>query len=609
MDLALYWPKESEDLQVIVFPMCGLIAIFTKSPLTMLQADAALSRLFRRGPDGEGRWQADGIFLGHRRLAILDLDLRATQPMHSACGRYVIVFNGEIYNFRELRRGLEAKGEQFRTTSDTEVILALFAYEGEAMLPKLHGMFAFVIWDTVERKAFAARDPYGIKPLYVARVAGGVALASQVKALLATGMVDPSPNPTGQAGFWMLGSVPEPHTWYRDISAVRAGHCLWIDDGQIRQQRCWHDIGSVWRGAAEVSPLGLSEGQVRERVRAALVDAVDRHLVSDVPVGVFLSGGIDSGALAGLMKERGVSSLLGVTIAYDEFAGQHSDESPAAAEIARHYGIQHHVRKVSCKEFLGDLPRILGAMDQPSIDGINTWYASKAVAEMGLKVVVSGVGGDELFLGYESFAQLPRMVATWRYLSKIPGLQGIGGQLADQQARRSGNARWRHAPLWMRGMAGAWWLRRSCLAPEAAKAAMGDEWPPMLADFSPEKWIDDMSGPLAADLTLALAQIESTTYLRNQLLRDSDWASMDHSVELRTPLVDAHLLSRLQPMLSRFHLFRGKTLLATAPVMPLPETIIRRRKTGFAIPVKQWMADDLAKNGSWQAEVAGHAGV
>lgn len=601
--------NESQRVPSPCFHMCGLIALFSGRRSVHEAVDRAMARMHRRGPDGDGRWQADGVFLGHRRLAILDLDPRATQPLHSACGRYVIVFNGEIYNFRELRRELEARGKQFRTTCDTEVILALFACEGEAMLPKLHGMFAFVIWDNLKRKAFAARDPYGIKPLYVAKLAGGVALASQVKALLATGLVDPSPDPKGQAGFWMLGSVPEPHTWYRDISAVRAGHCLWIEEGQIRQQRCWHDIALVWRAAAEAPPLALSEGQVRERVRAALVDAVDRHLVSDVPVGVFLSGGIDSGALAGLMKERGASSLLGVTIAYDEFAGQHSDESPAAAEIARHYGIQHHVRKVSREEFLGDLPRIFGAMDQPSIDGINTWYASKAVAELGLKVVVSGVGGDELFLGYESFAQLPRMVATWRCLSKIPGLQAIAVQAAHLQARRTGNARWRHAPLWMQSMAGAWWLRRSCLAPESAKAAMGDECPSILADFSPAKWIEDMSGPLATDLTLALAQIESTTYLRNQLLRDSDWASMDHSVELRTPLVDVHLLSQLQPMLSQFHLFRGKTLLATAPATPLPETIIRRRKTGFAIPVKQWMAANLGKNGSWQVEVAGHAGI
>ncbi len=189
--------------------MCGFIATFTDKLLPVLCADAALERLRPRGPDGEGRWQKEGVFLGHRRLAILDLDPRADQPMQSHCGRYVILFNGEIYNFRRLRLELEVAGEVFRTMSDTEVILALFARYGEAMLPRLQGMFAFVIWDTKKRRAFAARDPYGIKPLYLARVDGGLALASQVKALLATGLVERAPDPKGQIGFWMLGSVPE----------------------------------------------------------------------------------------------------------------------------------------------------------------------------------------------------------------------------------------------------------------------------------------------------------------------------------------------------------------------------------------------------------------
>ena len=589
--------------------MCGLIATFIDTPLSRPQADAALARMHRRGPDGEGRWQAGGVFLGHRRLAILDLDPRAAQPMHSACGRYAIVFNGEIYNFRALQRELVAQGEVSRTTSDTEVILALFAREGEAMLPRLHGMFAFVIWDCLERKAFAARDPYGIKPLYVARVAGGVALASQVKALLSTGLVDLAPDPVGQAGFWMLGSVPEPHTWYRDIRAVRAGHCLWVEAGEIRRQRCWHDIATAWRFAAQAPTAPLPEPELRARVRAALLESIDRHLVSDVPVGVFLSGGIDSGTLAGLMVERGARSLVGVTLSYDEFAGKHDDETPVAAQIARHYGLRHHVRKVGREEFAADLPRILAAMDQPSIDGINTWYASKAVAEQGLKVVVSGVGGDELFLGYESFTQLPRLVAAWRALSAIPGLRAAAGLAAGLQARRSGDARWRHAPAWLQGMAGAWWLRRSSLAPEAAAVAMSNGLAPSMGDFSPERWIDDISGPLAGDLTLALAQIESTAYLRNQLLRDSDWASMDHSVELRTPLVDAHLLAQMQALLPHFPRFPGKTLLARAPVQPLPWAIIRRRKTGFSIPVKEWAAAALGANQAWQEEVARHAGI
>lgn len=542
-----------------------------------------------RGPDDAGLWQEDGVLLGHRRLAILDLDHRAAQPMSSPDGRHVIVYNGEIYNFRDLRRGLETEGHSFRTTSDTEVLLALFALHGAAMLPLLRGMFAFVIWDRETRRAFAARDPYGIKPLFYTETDHGSLIASQVKALLATGQVSRQPDARGQAGFWMLGSVPEPHTWFLDIKALPAGHFLWIEDGRLGEPRCWHEIGKAWRAVA-MNPV--SDDEVRYQVRAALRETVHRHLVADVPVGVFLSGGIDSGSLAGLMVEAAAGRMEGVTIAYDEFAGGDQDEAPLAAQIAKHYGISHHVRRVTRKEFLGDLPRIFEAMDQPSIDGINTWYASKAVAERGLKVVVSGVGGDELFQGYESFTQLPRLVNRWRRLSQVPGMRAaarLGGLI---QAKRSGNARWRHAGNWAGSIAGAWWLRRSLHAPDELPNLMGRALAEeALRGFQAEQWLQDMVGPLPTDHRLALGQIESMTYLRNQLLRDSDWSSMDHSVELRTPLVDAHLLAHVLPFLGTFARFPHKTLLAEAPSSPLPRAIIERRKTGFGIPLDRWLEE------------------
>lgn len=584
--------------------MCGLIAAFTRDGAPPNGLAAALVAMQARGPDGEGLWQEEGVALGHRRLAILDLDARAAQPMCAHDGRYVIAFNGEIYNFRELRRDLERDGHAFRTASDTEVLLALFARDGEAMLGKLHGMFAFVVWDRQAHRAFAARDPYGIKPLYIAQTGNGVMLASQVKALLASGQVARDPDPQGQAGFWWLGSVPEPRTWYRDIRALPAGHCAWIADGAIQRMACWHDVGAAWRDAATAQ--APDDPTVVAGVRAALRETVARHLVADVPVGVFLSGGIDSGALAGLMVEAGARDLQGITIAYDEFAGSHQDEAPAAAILARHYGIRHHVRRVGREEFLADLPRILAAMDQPSIDGINTWYASKAVAELGLKVVVSGVGGDELFQGYASFRQLPLLVARWRRLSSLPGVRALSRLAGNWQARRSGNPRWRHAADWLRSLEGAWWLRRSLFAPDALPQEAGAA--AVTREFDPARAVTEMTGGLPADARLALGQIESMIYLRNQLLRDSDWASMAHSVELRTPLVDAHLLTQLQPLLSSFARFPGKSLLSQAPDNPLPDAIRRRRKTGFGIPVPRWLAEaGIAANDgsrSWARQVA-----
>jgi asparagine synthase (glutamine-hydrolysing) len=236
----------------------------------------------------------------------------------------------------------------------------------------------------------------------------------------------------------------------------------------------------------------------------------------------------------------------------------------------------------------------LQAMDQPSIDGINTWYASKAVAELGLKVVVSGVGGDELFQGYSSFAQLPRLVSNWSVASRIPGSMSLAKLLCRVQAKRSGNQRWNHFPEWSRTMSGAWWLRRGLFSPDELPLLMGRELAAEgLRSFSPDARINEMSGTLAIDLRSALSQIESTTYLRNQLLRDSDWASMDHSVELRTPLVDAALLAELAPLLNRFSAYPNKSLLSQAPRKALPQSVIQRRKTGFGIPVAAWLRSTL----------------
>lgn len=572
--------------------MCGFIGILAHiDPATVEIAGArALNQMHRRGPDAEGIWEDGSVWLGHKRLAIQDLDPRSSQPMHSACGRYVIVFNGEIYNFQSLRSELVGKGVDFHTTSDTEVLLALFALEGPAMLTRLRGMFAFVIWDRTAQRAFAARDPYGIKPLYWAQTASGLLIASQVKALLATGLVSKAPCPRGQASYWLLGSVAEPNTWYQHIKALPAGHCVWIDGGRMGESTAWWDVADAWRATRLDMASTHLYSEIKELTRIALRHSVAAHLVADVPVGVFLSGGIDSGALAALMVEGGASSLQGITLAYDEFAGTHEDEAPVAAQLAKRYGIQHHVRHVSRAEFEADMPRVLAAMDQPSVDGVNTWYATKAVAELGLKVVVSGVGGDELFQGYPSFRQLPRLVSKWEPVARLPGAMAVARCGSALQARRSGNARWHHFPDWARSMPGAWWLRRGLFSPAELPMLMGKELAAeALQSFSPEAWVGQMAGILPTDKVLAVGQMESTMYMRNQLLRDSDWASMDHSVELRTPLVDAWLLRDLQPLLGRFNQFASKRLLAEAPSNPLPEQIITRKKTGFGIPVQQWL--------------------
>ena len=574
--------------------MCGIAGIYHFDQVPAEYGVKAMTdRMVARGPDAEGLWSGEGVVLGHRRLAILDLDARANQPMVSGSGRYVIVFNGEIYNFRALRRDLEADGVSFCTTSDTEVLLALYARDGERMLPKLRGMFAFAIWDTTARELLLARDPYGIKPLYYAQTPQGFIFASQVKALLASGWVSQELEPAGLAGFYLWGSVPEPWTLYREVFALPAGHWLKARAGVMASPVCWHDIRAHWRGENALSsppaPAGGQENQpLQERVREAMRDSVRAHLVADVPVSVFLSGGIDSGTVAGLAAELG-AQVEGITIGFEEFAGRHDDETPVARAIAAHYGLRHHIRHVTRAEFEQDLPRILDAMDQPSVDGVNTWFASKAAAERGYKVVLSGVGGDELFCGYPSFRQIPRMAALGRAVAAIPGARSLLSAPCAWLARYRSQPKFAAIPEWMDSLEGGYFLRRALFLPGELSALMGEE-PARegLARLSGTP--PGMNLAQARDGAAAVGLLESIHYLRNQLLRDSDWASMGHSLELRTPLVDAKVLEALGLWVTGFAGGAGKAMLARSPEKPLPDAVINRPKTGFGLPMAAWLA-------------------
>lgn len=564
--------------------MCGIAGLASSSCLGDQPVRQMVAHMRNRGPDAEGLWSSEGVVLGHRRLAILDLDARANQPMVSADGRYAIVFNGEIYNFHELRRELEGDGVAFRTTSDTEVLLTLFAREGERMLPRLRGMFTFAIWDTQSRELFLARDPYGIKPLYYTRTKDGLIFASQVKALLASGLVSLEREPAGWVGFYLWGSVPEPWTLFRNVFALPAGHWLRVRAGVADAPVCWYDIRPHWQGAG----CATSAHELQERVRQAVVDSVRAHLVADVPVSVFLSGGIDSGAIASLASELG-ASVEGITIGFEEFSGQHDDEVPMARAIAAHYGLPHHVRMISRTEFEHDIPHILDAMDQPSIDGVNTWFASKAAAERGYKVVLSGIGGDELFCGYSLFRTIPQQAALGRVFASIPGAKALlRGPCAALAMLRS-QPKFAGVPEFWDSLEGLYFLHRCLFLPTELPALLGvdmaREGLARLDGFPP-----GMTSAQARNGAAAVGLLESTHYLRNQLLRDSDWASMGHSLELRTPFVDAKLLETLGPFTSGFAGGTGKAMLAKAPEKPLAESIVNRPKTGFSVPMAKWLS-------------------
>jgi asparagine synthase (glutamine-hydrolysing) len=544
-----------------------------------------------RGPDGKGQWIADDrrVGFGHRRLSIIDLTDAGAQPMASA--DVVVTFNGEIYNHRELRRGLETKGYKFHSNSDTEVLLHLFAEGGEAMVRDLRGMFAFAIWDGQHRRLFMARDPYGIKPLYYADDGRTLRFASQVKALIAGGAVPTDVDSAGLVGFHVFGSVPEPFTINRHICALPAGHSMIAAPGRREAPRRFHTIAAAYV-EAERSPAARRRGADRlATARAHLLDSVRAHLVADVPVGAFLSAGIDSGGLVGLMRDAGQSEIETVTLSFQEFEGSANDEAPVAAEVARTYGTRHTKRTVTKAEFETELPRILAAMDQPSIDGINTWFVSKAARECGLKVAISGVGGDELLGGYPSFRDIPKWIGWLSAPAAIPGL----GELVRRAAMAVGPHRLNLSPK-AAGMLeyggtyeGAWLLRRGLYMPWELEGILEPEIVrDGLSRLAPLAIVRAAVDPTPASSFARVATMEAALYMRNQLLRDTDWSSMAHSLEVRTPLVDAVLLQHVAALGPPDPKLPGKQELAAAPSVPLPNAVTERKKTGFAVPVAPW---------------------
>jgi asparagine synthase (glutamine-hydrolysing) len=578
--------------------MCGINGIFAyhyaANPIDRGELVKTRDHMIKRGPDGAGAWMSGNqrLGLGHRRLSIIDLSDAAAQPMASADGKLIVTFNGEIYNYRDLRRRLEAKGRVFRSQSDTEVLIHLYAEKGEAMVDDLRGMFAFALWDEERGQLFLARDPYGIKPLYYADDGWTFRFASQVKALVAGGAVSRDPDQAGLVGFYLFGSVPEPFTTWREVRSLPAGSTLMVNRTGAGAPVRYHSIAAVYRdNEASRAPDHVAF----EEMRAALKDSVRSHLVADVPVGAFLSAGVDSGALVGLMREAGAQDIQTVTIGFDEFRGQHHDEVPVAEEVAALYGARHTTRIVTRAEFEADLPHIVEAMDQPSIDGINTWFVSKAAHELGLKVAISGLGGDELFGGYPSFRDIPRWVRTLWLPSRVP-LLGRMVRIAALKAAPAIGAHPKAAGMIELGgsFAGAYLLRRGLFMPWELRDVLDEETiGDGLGRLVPLCLIDHELLALPRTGFGRVATLESSLYMRNQLLRDTDWASMAHSLEVRVPLVDSVLLGALASHTQLFVGVAGKHVLARAPDRALPPSVTGRSKSGFTTPIGTWMERHL----------------
>jgi asparagine synthase (glutamine-hydrolysing) len=563
---------------------------------------AMLWEMAPRGPDdagyvevlprqGAGRW-----VLGACRLAILDLSSAGHQPMQDPQTGNWLVYNGEIFNFGELRRELEAAGCVFRSNCDTEVLLQGYRVWGEDVLRRARGMFAFGIWDEKRQSLLLGRDRLGVKPVYYYQHAERFLFASEMRALLESGLVPRELDATGLDSFLKFGAVQEPATMIRNIRLLPAGHLLrWTAAADVEIHRYW----SLPAKAMATNGSASERNRKIEEVNHTLADAVRMRLVSDVPLGIFLSGGLDSSVVAALAAQSG-NRIQTFTINFEE---KRFAEGDKARRVAEHIGSQHEEVIFSQHNLLSALPDALAAMDQPTVDGINTYFVSRLTKQAGVTVALSGLGGDELYAGYRSFRMVPRMEQVDRW---TPGwARQLAGSVMGARFMR--NRRDRKFSTWMRredGFAHPFFLSRLVLTPARVARLFQPEW--LLAlDFSVyENEAGEMRRLLEGqDAVNRVSCMELSSYMRNTLLRDADCMSMANSLEVRVPLIDHVVTEQMLRLPGAWKIGRQrKPLLVAALKKPLPDEILHQQKRGFEFPWDLWLRGKL--RGEMEATLA-----
>ena len=552
--------------------MCGIAGISLKSgnaPDKIGRAAAKMMECLRhRGPDSQGSACVDAnsgkaghTWIANTRLAILDLSSAGSQPMYDrATGNY-IVLNGEIYNHLEIRHALAGHVDQWNSSSDTETVLRAYAVWGADCVHRLHGMFAMAIFDAVRNVLWCARDRLGIKPFYFWQGPLGLVFASEVRAILGSGCVRPSCDQIGLAHFIRFGSVSEPYTMFEDIKSLPAGCWMEIRAGEVAGKKRFWSPDTLREDHDHLTPHVV--------IRRHLERAVREHLLSDVPVASLLSGGIDSSIITALAAQQSSRPIRTFTVG---FAGHSLDESEFARAVARRYATEHHEVRLSDEEVVASVPAAVAAMDLPSTDGVNTYIVAKAVADSGTKVVLSGLGGDELFGGYRSFRVLPLMHRWSRLLGFIPGFfRGFapGGQRSVEMTNADASIHDRYLSL------RSFWSLQELQAMGIDTRWEGDRF------TNPE---------IEVSLSTTVSWLELCHYMRNVLLRDADTMSMAHSVEMRVPFLDAELV---EYCLRTGFVRRRKEILQQAARDLLPVTTYARRKQGFELPMDAWMRGPL----------------
>ncbi len=578
--------------------MCGIAGIYglEKLPDPRAEIRSMTDACAHRGPDAAGEWIDDTVALGHRRLSIIDRTTASDQPFISTDGSHVLIFNGEIYNYRELKQELVQAGHSFRTNSDTEVLLTAYRHWGAGCLRKLHGMFAFAIYDVRKKEVFIARDRLGIKPLYYHNGNAHFIFGSELRSVLASGLVPRKLDHISLIDHLRYQTVHAPDTIVAGVKMLMPGHFMIVGDGEMRIERWW-DLNS----SARRDPIRMDRRTVEREIRSRLTKAVERRLVADVPFGAFLSGGIDSSAIVGLMSEVSTTGVHTFSVVFDE---EEFSEEEYASIVARKFGTRHEVLRLKATEMLDLLPSILASMDHPSGDGANTWMVSRATKQAGVTMALSGLGGDELFAGYPVFRHV---MSLWRkrYITQFPGWsRRIAKALLMRAKPEFARSAWADAMLLNSFTVDATYPLARLLATDRDLRSVlnttdlpGNRVRRIMHRIIREEGAHDL--PFLGQVSIG----ELSTYLPNVLLRDTDQMSMAHALEVRVPFLDHELVEFVIGISDQMkYPHTPKQLLVSALGDLLPPEIVHRRKMGFVLPWEQWMRKEL--RGFCEARIA-----
>lgn len=544
--------------------------------------------LSHRGPDNDGVWGEDIVALGHRRLSIIDLSAEGNQPFFSNDKRYVIIYNGELYNYRELKLELQRashgstdKPYFFKTETDTEVVLAAFIRYGTKSLQLFNGMYAFAIYDTVEKKLTIARDRIGVKPLYYYYGNEGFLFSSEVRPIIQSKIKDFSLNRDVLDEYMIYQTVFAPNTIIKGIKILLPGHYLEYQNNKANITE-YYSLDKITEAATE-----LSYSETCAKVNELLTLSVQRRLVADVPFGAFLSGGIDSSAIVGLMSKVSSEKIQTFNINFDE---SEFSEARYAKLIAQKFNTQHHEIKLTPEDFLNQLPEALSAMDHPSGDGPNTYVVSKATKQAGITMALSGIGGDELFAGYDVFKRMAELQKkSWLNAFPTFSRKALGYTIQKRKKTIAGNKIEELLSQEKINFTSAYPLSRSVFTQKELSL--------FLKDPNPYKQINKIVSdtPQVKDHLLSAVSIsEIKTYLQNILLRDADQMSMAVALEVREPFLDYKLIDFVLSVNdSMKYPHTPKKLLTDSLGELLPAEIVNRPKMGFTLPWQVWLKNEL----------------